>query len=105
MFDLCHTFFLTKSLSNHALPILSINIKHNFDGKHENQQTCVPALMKGSGKPVGGIEPDNISYCTTINLLNIVLTHSHNLAPFAQDCKANFLFLFFLYILKDFFLL
>ena len=23
-----------------------------------------PALMKGSGKPVGGIEPVNISYCT-----------------------------------------
>ena len=64
-----------------------------------------PAKINGNGKPVGGILPHTTSYCTTINLLNIVLTHSHNLAPFVQDCKANFLFLFFLYILKDFFLL
>ena len=47
---------------NFTLSRLSVNIQHNSNCTHENNEV-EPAEMNGSGKPVGGIEPLNISYC------------------------------------------
>ena len=60
-----YTLFKKNYILLLLLCLSTFNTTPIADIKTNNE--VLPALINGNGKPVGGIEPDNISYCT-INL-------------------------------------
>ena len=57
---------LFQYLLKKFFPTLPIYIKHNPIALMKTNSEVEPAEMNGSGKPVGGIESVNTSYCTII---------------------------------------